>query len=704
MKAVKSFFVVSLAWGIAAICFSFFLYDPDLQYSNPTSLTYQFDFGSNLDAQGSEGDDNWQVFLSLGDGTFWKGSKADFDAMTFTYSAAGTYQAYAEITPTYDDNDKPPKALYRTVTVSSGNVSTQSPISVIMGNDAVRLQSTRDPKKNDIITYIITYAHNQPNCRAALDGTLNFYFDKDVMTYEGVDLFHTDNNKETPPSATTSAINNSGTLTVSFEQLAQQEQRSIFLRFRTNDLASGTIMETKPKVDFSAEWTTSVGACSDITTITDSDELTAQQITLSHDPNKKFAIQSHICEDAQYVDFTVTFQNDGPGMTSSVKVLDELDKYLERSIPTMLSWDTPQQPSLSWESTDPDERTVVFDFPNLQLHGMNEPGYGTAFDEDATKATFTFRCQIDSNQAYCNAILNRAKVFFDCNPPINTSLATAHINCTNCLECSVVAPDTTVTDTFILGNNILSDALALWIGDHDRYHWYPSEGLNNAAIKNPGLTDLKHREYTLVASSDDPCRYMVIHVGAFNLCNLDMEIVPQITGGLCAGGGSGQLTATVSGYEGTPSQLQWHLCNVTGVTCSMPYQSGQTEYHFGVTDLSTGCTLEQKFIIQEPSPLQVDDAPTDCKANLVISGGTPPYTVNWIYQDQQGQTQTASGPVLLGLRNKTTVKATVTDANGCTKVFYPQKANCNRSLIGYLIGALALAVVSVIVWKIIKKP
>lgn len=702
--------------GVAALYYSFFFYSGGLNapsYNSSTgAYTFSYTLPTNMTPNGAEGDANWRVFLSLGDGTFWMGTKAQFDTANFIYTTADILPPFVEYTPTYDDNDKPPKKLGLTPPMTM-ITSTGNPLRVdMLANDAVKLQSTRDPKPTDIITYIITYQHNIPGCPDALSGDLTFTFDTDVLTYLDLDAF----NNET--EGTLNELNSIGSLKLNFVNLKAGEQRNVFLYFETKDFTYGSIsMDVKPKVEFNATRMNSSNhencRADKLEAITDTAEMTSQQITNSYDPNKKFSAQTKICGNDTLVEFTVTFQNEGPGPTKFVKVLDELDVYLKRELPTIVPSNTFPKPQVYWETTDTDDRTVVFDFPNLKLRGTKEYGYGHLFGEDATMATFSFQCKIEDGYAehYCNAVINRAKIYFDCNPPIETPLALAPISCLSCTSCSTLA-DTTLTDSFALGSHILPSVFQA--PQHDLYHWYPEEGLSDPLIANPILTDLKHREYTLVASSGSGSSYgltcvrTVIHVQAKKSCNLQIEVDPFPAGQCFGGSPPNDIIARAVGYEGNPSDLFWQHCH-TGDTYHVPYVRNHTRYYFGVTDRSTGCTAELVYTVAEPSPLWVNDIPTDCEANLLIIGGTPNttaphYTVNWTYKDNNGNMQSATG-YSLHLNGKSEVKAIVTDANGCTAEFWPRKNGCGwkPSWWEILLGITILGVAVYMIQRFLKK-
>jgi hypothetical protein len=687
---------IPLAIVAAATAYYSFFYTPDTLSHSTIGTTHSFSYTLPDGALAIE--DDWRVFLSLGDGRFWMGTQAQFETTVFNYMAAGNFTPCLEYTPTYDDNKKPPKKLVMPAALNVNNPSSIDPLRVpLAAAEAVKLQSTRDPKPGDIITYIVTYQHNVESCTDSLRGDFKFTFDKDVLTFTGYEGFH---NEYKPNTAADPNVD--GNIVLNFHRLKNSEQRNVFLYFTTQNFEYGTVtMDQKPRVDYTASQT-SVAACPE-KPVTASDAMMAQQITNSHDPNKKFAAQHKICTGDQFVEFTVTFQNDGPGPTGSVKVLDELDIYLKRQLPSLIAHSTPNPPIITFETTATNDRSVVFNFPGLQLRGLAEPGYGTAFGEDATMATFTFRCEIDPTytNSFCNAVLNKARIYFDCNPPIETSIAMSPIYCNTCDPCSMLS-DSLVTDSFVVGGNILPPGFPPPSG-YTFYHWYPEEGLSNPLIANPVLTSLKHREYTLVASSGGPsCHYQIVRVKSANSCALQIQVTPPVVG-TCSGSSSGTITATASGYSGSPADLIWQDCN-TGVSSTKTYVPGYTQYYFGVTDNSTGCTAEVVYTVPEPPPLQVDDIANNCTADLLISGGTPPYTVNWNYVDGNNSPQTATG-ASLPLAGKSSVIATVIDANGCSTVFSPQRANCGGipTWVWYALGGLVVVAAAIVLYNYFKK-
>lgn len=125
---------------------------------------------------------------------------------------------------------------------------------------------------------------------------------------------------------------------------------------------------------------------------------------------------------------------------------------------------------------------------------------------------------------------------------------------------------------------------------------------------------------------------------------------------------SGTIDLTISG--GSPNYVfSW----AHGATTEDLSGLGAGTYAVTVTD-DEGCSMDFSFEINEPDPVDVSGTPTDLACNaadgdptgaidLVVSGGTPPYTYAW--------SNGATTQDLTGLAAGT-YDVVVTDANSCT--------------------------------------
>lgn len=644
-------------------------------------------------ANGDNTTKDMRVFFSLGDGTFWMGKYADFNSQIFPYTQMGAWKPYAELTSIYDDDKNPTgRVAAPEVNITTVNVSSLPPLRVAMGTQTVKLQCNREPKPGDSLLYIITYEHNEynRNCPGAVSGILNFTYDPNVLVFKKLETFY----GETEQAGSASATNNTGQVLLSLPVIAAGTQHSVFVRVAVKEtVAEGRSMAAPvAQVNWSDPSPGQNGICSSATS-----SLQNQQIVSSHDPNRKIIRLEKICETDNLAKFTVTFQNDGSGPTKKVVVEDELDMYLADTDPDVTEWSTPQEPIV--ERIGP--RLYKFVFNPLRLEGLNDPRYGTDFTEEATKASFTFTCALNTDFfptdfPACNAVMNRAKIFFDCNPPVITNDALLPVNCVACDTCATTVTTWIISDTLVFDDTIplsiaVKNKLQTLPEQDYRFHWYPCSDVSDWDAKFPIYTGKNNNRLTLVASEGGPaCRREVLHFVFPDPCKLKIEVdETNVVKGSCAGANSGFLVARVTGAA-SPS---WNSC-VQKDTIHIPVQAGKTRYYIGVTDLSTGCFADSLYTINGPEPLVVDDVPGNCRADLTIRGGVPPYTVHWTWQAGGTSHFSNTAGTSLGLRGKQNVQAAVTDANGCFVTFTPTPNTCpriTRQELLLLVAAAAIA-------------
>jgi uncharacterized repeat protein (TIGR01451 family) len=549
---------------------------------------------------------SWKVFFNLGDGRYWKGTKNEFNQMSFAnkYWTPGNHVAYAETTPIYDDDNNPSMRTADITVTPSGSNPTSQDFLVTMNGREVKLDCSREPKPKDIITYIITYEHNEA-CNDAMDGSMTFTYDEDVLDYAGADngLHYSIANQEAKDN-----ITNDGIVAITFNNLAKGEQRNVFLHFTVANVPLSEPFDI-PWVAFRGEAKDSSPNC----TVNDTSNLARQVLVEEHDPNHKEASLSYISQTGGEIEYTVHFQNDGDGPAQTVFIDDELGIYLSGSVthtgsshPVKLSTSSPTQ-------INSNPKTWRWVFNNMNLRGTHEADYGKTFSEEETKGYIKFKVTADT-LVPCNAIINRARIVFGCNPAINTDFAVTRITCTVLPAApppdSVVPPSIMATLQFCpdTGFQYLTGKIGLAPGSSvgtllsaadlsaigtgwDSYQWYPTRGLSSAWVLNPSLDIARTDTFALVVSKQ---------------CLRRMYLVP--------------------------------------ITTTAPPPT---------------------------SPILVEDVPGDCWAHLVVSGGMPPYSYLWGYNGT-----TVSGSADLDLAGKSNVSVTVTDSSTCTTVFVPNKGKC----------------------------
>jgi len=133
----------------------------------------------------------------------------------------------------------------------------------------------------------------------------------------------------------------------------------------------------------------------------------------------------------------------------------------------------------------------------------------------------------------------------------------------------------------------------------------------------------------------------------------------------CFNASSGAINLVVSG--GTPPfSYVWSNGATTEDLSNIP----NGNYSVIVTD-SRGCLKTASFTISRPSPLTLvldQDAQVNCATGTIttlfkanVSGGMPPFTINWSSGSVSGTNSEFMSTTLNGL-----ITVTITDANGCT--------------------------------------
>lgn len=165
------------------------------------------------------------------------------------------------------------------------------------------------------------------------------------------------------------------------------------------------------------------------------------------------------------------------------------------------------------------------------------------------------------------------------------------------------------------------------------------------------------------------------------VCNLTATLANGITNVICAGASNGAINLSIAGGT-SPFSYTWS----NGANTQDLIGVGPGNYSVVVKD-KNGCTATASASIVEPSALELSGSVTQSttcvcngSANITISGGTEPYTINW----SNGSTNTTSLSDLCPVSN---LSVTVTDKNGCSK-------SMNLDPIQYSQGCNAVEVVS----------
>ncbi len=197
-------------------------------------------------------------------------------------------------------------------------------------------------------------------------------------------------------------------------------------------------------------------------------------------------------------------------------------------------------------------------------------------------------------------------------------------------------------------------SIALTVGNGSgsyTYQWNTGATTSNISNLNPGVYGVT------VTDQVSSC----VVTGFYTLSGFDAPTVTAtVTDVVCAGGSDGTIDLTVTGGSGT-YYYQWSngatIQNLVGLTAGL--------YIVTVTDSATGCQAVEQVSVGENPPIDIIANRTfiscagagDGSIDLIISGGTAPYTVLW-----------STGDTTLNISNLTpgTYTVSVTDANGCT--------------------------------------
>ncbi len=674
----------------------------------------RFEVANLPDFDLSKTDNRYKIFLNTGDGYAFSETVnlvPPNTSVTLTHkhyypSTTQSYKTYAEATALdYDDKNPPPFSLRAN---SPGFVptvpSSLTNYSVSMSAWA-RIDATRNAVPGDSITYMVTYQNPAENgCSQPVHGDISLQYDSDKLEYLSTDNYFGESGfTQSTLSSTSKEVK------WTYLNLEQGKQRNIFLKFLVKSNAQvNSLLNPTPTLVFThgadnqVPGTATPNPCAN-NTMSEVHQGSAQ-VAYSHDPNEKISDLKSICLDEQFITYTVRFQNEGAAAADTVVIYDELDLVFGSAIPVLVGSSHPQHlAQFHYDNGTRRRLTIRFggaNKPDLNLRGLTEPGFGTKFPVSATMGYVTFKVQLPTFDVplHCSATVNRAKIVFDCNPPMWTTTDIAPYLCDSCKTCTILLDSTiTIASEFSPGKGNISNPLNAIVNlalknqllaQFDQFRWYPSVGVQTPLSLLTQFQSVQTDEYTLIASKSGPtCQRAIIHF-PINFPNCQLEILTDPAGlvpSACIGQSTGTIRAWIGGTDVGTAPYTWQNCMVTQSASTVMTSPILTnlppgKYYLGVTD-ATGCTAEKWVTVQAtPNPLQVDDDPNDCSANLLVSGGTPDASGNYSYAwKYNGSQQTFSGQNL-NLASKNGISVTVTDAAGCTVVFAPKPSNCTGTL------------------------
>jgi hypothetical protein len=534
------------------------------------------------------------------------------------------------------------------------------------------------------LTYIVTFENPAETSRCEnISGYVEFKYDASKLSYTG---------PVTYPLCETPALQTAGTIHIPFTNLPRGKQRNAFLKFTTTGTAGQVVAPPTARL---------VNVEPDCNVSTESFVLGAHCVVeTAHDPNHKEMYLDYR-NGQNYLVLKIDFQNDGPNKAQNISIEDELDIKLH-GCPLSQANLVETYPNRGTASLTPiSGGKFRVDLENINLQGLAQEGYGTQFFEQDTRGYVKIEFRIPDQGCFspilpCDAFLNRASIRFNYNPPLETNLAVLGMGCAvpmgltpspaiSSFILQTSCGDTLVSDTTIVVASNATNVPLLshyWIDFFNGFHcqWYPVSDVQNANSAAATLSTVRNKTYTMVASK--ACKRYIVHRRVEVPCNL------QISESITPSGGLYNISLTATGNT---SPIEWQ----DGITSNTWSKSSVMpgKFYFSVYEPQTGCYAEKWVNLCGNEPVVTDD-PGDCKADLQITAGTPPYTFQW---EWNGSPQ-AFGGSIVNLAGKNNPRVTVTDGKGCSAVFTPVKSNCRLTpfdgwpVVGAVVGVVLSAI------------
>ncbi|MBK7407096.1 MAG: hypothetical protein IPJ40_02850 [Saprospirales bacterium] len=497
-----------------------------------------------------------------------------------------------EVTKLYEKGDKPTRA-FTSVPINSID-EIQEPKSMAT---PLTLIPNRTPVPGDSITYVVSYG--MP-CEGPKDPTyIEISFDSDKLTYDDTKTrnFHS----ETITDLTGGKIR----IQLSNSSLPNNLARRVFLTFEVKS----TVQEEETvgidgEIFFAEEQTCPAGTVS-----------ATAVAALSHDPNYIVANQKSLCAPVATGDkmtYTIHFQNIGAGTANEVVVRTYLPLFFSTSsVQTVY-------PAGMTNPTPVNNREIVWNLSGTLLKGgsglkgTGDPDYGTLFGEEATMDSIQFVVEFDDAyfQAHsmdfdpCLAIINRAEITFDCNPPIFTNFYHAEIACPGSVvggtcTCAIIADSAYTSATYsgtpILLGNPSSAPGAIW---------YPPVFISDPFATNPTVSPPRAMDYMAVVRGAG-CSYELFRFPVEVDC--DLSISTKLKFRDCATGVKATIEAKAI-TSANAANLVWNWECENNVPKEKKgkrfclYDRPPGVYHLTVKDTVNGCWAEQTVLVPYECP------------------------------------------------------------------------------------------------------
>lgn len=247
----------------------------------------------------------------------------------------------------------------------------------------------------------------------------------------------------------------------------------------------------------------------------------------------------------------------------------------------------------------------------------------------------------------------------------NLSSGTYTLTTTDSINCSVTVFATVAEPAFFAINFISQVNVSCFGGSNGMVTASPTGGTSPytylwaGGATTPQISNLSSQTYTVTVVDQKGCTVTNPVIITEPLAPL--AIIPAVTNVSCNGGNNGAIAITPSGGTG-PYTYLWS----NGATASQISNLVAQNYSVIVKDAKL-CQVTGSYVINQPLAGIVTVTPThvscangsDGSANVVVSGGTAPYTYSW--------SSGANTPQVSNLSAQS-YTLTVTDALGCSTI------------------------------------
>lgn len=472
------------------------------QVTVPANSTYTRSFSVNpgtLSTLSSTSVAYYKVFINTGDGHYFNGdygkpggSTADLSTFKHTYrnttALSKTYAPYAEFVEVYDDGEKPGRKISSNLTTTTA--TTASPARVISGR--VALDWARKVVAGHENTYAVT-VKNTSNSLTDIwyNYKVQFTYDTDIFTREVFEP-NSSNIGENGTSQT-----NIRALYIRIPILKPGEQISIFFPLVTKTTAPPN-QPVQGLVAGLYKPNSVSGSEGDI--LVEQTPPARLTVELAHDPNFKTPSLSVVAVAGGLIEYRIDFQNDGAGYAQNVHVSDELEDYLLNAPQFILASHSVVNPV----PTQVAPRVWQWSFRNMNLMGLNDRNY-TPDKEPLTKGWLRFQVPI-GQVAPCQAIVNSARIVFECNPPIYTDFAFTTIPCNppppgvEPIDSCQITTTWLPTISTVPAGAAIADLFPGATLQGYTCKWYPATRLTSPLTAATGVTMARPETYVLVAA------------------------------------------------------------------------------------------------------------------------------------------------------------------------------------------------------------